>query len=100
MLLLVFILALVPALTMAVDLVNWLVTQTVKPEALAHMDFSRGLPEDCATLVVIPAMLSGADEVDSLVAMLEQHYLRNPDPGLFFGLVTDFVDSPMENIAQ
>ncbi len=97
-LLLVFVLALVPALTMAVDLVNWLVTQAVKPEALAHMDFSKGLPEDCATLVVIPAMLSGADEVDSLVAMLEQHYLRNPDPGLFFGLVTDFVDSSMEKL--
>ena len=48
-------------------------------------------------MVVIPAMLSGADEVDSLVAQLEQHYLRNPDPGLFFALVTDYMDSPTEN---
>ena len=42
-------------------------------------------------------MLSGPDEVNSLVAQLEQHYLRNPDPGLFFALVTDFMDSPTEN---
>ena len=68
---------------MAVDLINWLVTKSVKPESLARMDFSRGIPEDCSTLVVIPAMLSGADEVCSLVAQLEQHYLRNPDPGDF-----------------
>ncbi len=48
-------------------------------------------------MVVIPALLSGADEVDSLVRQLEQHYLRNPDPGLFFALVTDFMDAPEEN---
>ncbi len=96
-LLLVFLLALVPALTIAVDLVNWLVTQFVRPEALPHMDFSQGMPEECATLVVIPAMLSAADEVDSLVRQLEQHYLRNPDPGLFFALVTDFTDAPEEH---
>ncbi len=96
-LLLVFILALVPALTIAVDLVNWAVTQVVKPEDLPHMDFSRGLPEECAAMVVIPALLSGPDEVNSLVGQLEQHYLRNLDPELFFALVTDYMDSPTEN---
>ena len=96
-LLLVFILTLIPALTIAVDLVNWVVTQVVKPQGLPSMDFSRGLPEECTTLVVIPALLSGPDEVDSLVGQLEQHYLRNPDPGLFFALVTDYMDSPTEN---
>jgi cyclic beta-1,2-glucan synthetase len=96
-LLLVFVLALVPALTIAVELVNWAVTQVIKPEDLAHMDFSQGLPEECAALVVIPAMLSEKNEVDSLVGQLEQHYLRNPDPGLFFALVTDYMDSQTEN---
>jgi cyclic beta-1,2-glucan synthetase len=96
-LLLVFILALVPALTIAVELANWAVTQVVKPESLPHMDFSRGIPQECAAMVVIPAMLSGPDEVDSLVGQLEQHYLRNPDPQLCFALVTDYMDSPTEN---
>ncbi|HJW90217.1 MAG TPA: glucoamylase family protein [Anaerolineales bacterium] len=96
-LLLVFILALVPALTFAVELVNWAVTQVVKPQGKPRMDFSRGLPEECAAIVVIPALLSGPDEIDSLVEQLEQHYLRNPDPGLFFALVTDYIDSPTEN---
>ena len=96
-LLLVFILTFVPALTIAVELVNWAVTQVVKPKELPRMDFSQGMPEECATLVVIPALFSGADEVDSLVAQLEKHYLRNPDPGLFFALATDFMDAPAEN---
>jgi len=96
-LLLVFILALVPALTIAVDLVNWVVTQVIKPVSQSRMDFSRGLPEECATLVVIPALLTGPEEVNSLVVQLEQHYLRNPGPGLYFALVTDFIDAPAEN---
>jgi cyclic beta-1,2-glucan synthetase len=96
-LLLVFILTLIPALTIAVDLANWVATQVVKPEGLPHMDFSRGMPKECTAMVVIPAMLSGPDEVDSLVGQLEQHYLRNPDPGFFFALVTDYMDSPTEN---
>ena len=95
--LLVFVLALVPALTIAVELANWMVTQIVKPESLPQMDFSQGIPEECGSLVVIPAMLSGLDEVNSLVGQLEQHYLRNPDPGLSFALVTDFMDGPAEN---
>jgi cyclic beta-1,2-glucan synthetase len=78
-------------------MVNWTVTQLVKPESQPRMDFSRGIPEECTTLVVIPALLSGPDEVDSLVGQLEQHYLRNPDPRLFFALVTDYMDSPAEN---
>jgi len=96
-LLLVFTLTLIPAITIAVELVNWAVTQVVKPESQPRMDFSRGIPEECTTLVVIPALLSGPDEVDSLVGQLEQHYLRNPDPRLFFALVTDYMDSPTEN---
>ncbi|MBN2145846.1 MAG: hypothetical protein JW726_00600, partial [Anaerolineales bacterium] len=96
-LLMVFILALVPALTITVDLVNWAVTQVIKPEGLPHMDFSRGLPDECAALIVIPALLSGPGEVDSLVSQLEQQYLRNTDPGLFFALVTDYTDSPTKN---
>ncbi len=96
-LLMVFLLALVPALTIAVELVNWVVTQVVKPEGQPRMDFSQGVPEECAAMVVIPAMLSGSNEVDSLVGQLEQHYLRNPDPGLFFALVTDYMDAPAEN---
>jgi len=96
-LLLVFVLTLIPALTIAVDLVNWAVTQVVKPQGLPSMDFSRGLPEECTTLVVIPALLSGPDEVDSLVGQLEQHYLRNPATGLFFALLTDYMDASAEN---
>ena len=96
-LVLAFVLALVPALTIAVEAVNWMVSQVIKPESLPRMDFSGGIPEECTALVVIPTLLSVRDEVDSLVGQLERHYLRNPDPGLFFALLTDYTDSPAES---
>jgi cyclic beta-1,2-glucan synthetase len=98
-LVLIFFISLIPSITIAVEVVNWAITQIFKPEDMPHMDFSQGIPEDCATLVVIPALLSGPGEVESLLSQLEQHYLRNSEPGLSFALLTDFVDSPKESQA-
>jgi cyclic beta-1,2-glucan synthetase len=92
------ILALILSLTVAVNIINWGVTQIIHPSALPLMDFSRGVPEECATMVVIPAILSGSEEVDSLLEQLEQHFLRNPDGRFYFALLTDFVDAADQHL--
>ncbi len=83
----------IPATTIAVSLVNWLVSQLVSPRLLPKLDFSDGVPASCQTMVVIPALLSHAEETSSLLQQLEQHYLRNSDPHIRFALLTDFTDS-------
>ncbi len=93
-LILVGCLSLMPASAMAVSLVNWLVTMLMRPRVLPKLDFSEGVPPQCRTMVVIPAMLTHTDEIDSLFSQLELHYLRNPDPQLGFALLTDFADAP------
>ncbi|HEX7973988.1 MAG TPA: glucoamylase family protein, partial [Anaerolineales bacterium] len=95
---LVGLLSLVPALTVAVSLMNWIITKTVKPRVLPKMDYDDGLPEDCATLVAVPALLTGPDEVRSLLRQLEQHFLRNPDPRLVFALLTDLPDASQPHL--
>ena len=47
---------------LAVAMVNWLATLLVTPHPLPRMDFSRGLPPQSRTLVVIPTMLTSAEE--------------------------------------
>ena len=89
----------IPATTMAVSLVNWLVTHLVSPRLLPKLDLSEGVPASCQTMVVIPALLSHADEITSLLQQLEQHYLRNSDPHIRFALLTDFTDSTEEQTA-
>lgn len=96
--LLAALLAVVPALTLAVDLVNHLVTQWVPPRTLPKLDLEQGIPATCRTMAVIPALLSQPADVDTLFDELELHYLSNPDPNrnLSFALLTDFADAPEE----
>ncbi len=86
-------LVLVPAWTMAVSFVNWLLTQLIRPRLLPKMDFSEQIPEDFQTMVVIPALISSPGEVESLLRQLELHYLQNNAANLHFGLLTDFADA-------
>ena len=68
------------------------------PHILPKLHFKEEIPERFQTLVVIPALITGREEVDSLIRQLELHYLRNPEPGLFFGLLTDFRDADSETL--
>jgi len=86
----------VPVLTISNSLVNWLITKFTTPRQLPKMDFERGIPDQCATMVVIPTLLSSLDEVKTLLHQLQLHYLRNQDENLFFGLLTDFTDAPQK----
>jgi cyclic beta-1,2-glucan synthetase len=86
-------LSVIPAVTIAVHLVNFIVTRLVPPRILPKMDFSAGVPEQYRTMVVIPALLTSLEEVDSLAKQLEQHYLRNSDGNLFFAILADYTDA-------
>jgi cyclic beta-1,2-glucan synthetase len=82
-----------PAMQDAVDLVNNCVTALLDPEPLPRLDFRKGIPRDCATLVAVPALLLNEEQVRALVTHLEVHYLANRDASLHFGLLTDLPDS-------
>jgi cyclic beta-1,2-glucan synthetase len=93
-------LTLIPAVTLAVGLVNWAATNLARPRVLPKLEFEEsGIPAICRTLVVIPSLLTSQGEVESLVTELELHYLRNPDPQLAFALLSDFADAAQETLA-
>ncbi|MGD8617524.1 MAG: cyclic beta 1-2 glucan synthetase, partial [Gammaproteobacteria bacterium] len=79
---------------LAVPLVNQLVTLVLPPRALPRLDFSQGIPAVHRTMVVVPTLLSGPQDIDDLLEALEIRYLGNRDPNLFFALLTDFPDAP------
>ena len=91
---------LVPVLTGAASLTNWVVTLKIQPYILPKLHFKDEIPARFQTLVVIPAMITSHEEVDNLTRQLEMHYLRNPEPGLLFALLTDFRDADRENLPE
>ena len=82
----------------AVALVNWLATLFVSPHPLPRMDFSEGIPPESRTLVVVPTMLTGRQNIEELTEALEVRFLANRDDNLLFGLLTDFQDADKETL--
>jgi cellobiose phosphorylase len=89
---------LIAASTLAVTLVNRLVTLLLPPRVLPRLDFSAGIPAAHRTMVVIPTLLSKAQDIDDLLENLEIRYLGNRDPNLWFALLTDFPDAPTQTL--
>ncbi len=85
---------------LAIALVNWVATLLVTPRPLPRLDFSRGIPSDCRTLVVVPAMLASAQNIEDLIEALEVRFLANRDDHLQFGLLTDFRDAREETLPE
>ncbi|MDX1988080.1 MAG: glucoamylase family protein [Candidatus Obscuribacter sp.] len=77
----------------AVILVNWLVTLFLPARPLPKMDFSKGLPPQAPTMVVVPTMLSNEEGLEHLLEGLEVRFLANRDLNLHFALLTDFLDA-------
>nr|MDK2851248.1 cyclic beta,2-glucan synthetase [Candidatus Cloacimonadota bacterium] len=85
---------------LAVALVNWMATMLSKPLLLPRLDFSKGIPADLRTLVVIPTMLTSPQNIEDLIKALEIRFLANQDDYLHFGLLTDFCDSATESLPE
>jgi cyclic beta-1,2-glucan synthetase len=85
-------LLLLPATQAAVEFINQITTLIAPPRRLAKLDFSQGIPEQCATLVVVPTLLFNEKQVAESVEALEVRYLANCDSNLHFALLTDLPD--------
>src|SRR5688572_6570246 len=89
-------LTILAASQLASALANWLTALLTTPRPLPKMDYSRGLPPDLRTIVVIPTLLTSADRIDTLLEGLEVRFLGNRDEHLHFGLLTDLGDATEE----
>ena len=90
------IIVLIPASDIAINLVNWIICNTIKPKTFPRLELKEGIPEDFATMVVIPALLTDSSRVKELLGNLETHYLANKEQNIYFALAGDFNDSNKE----
>ncbi|HVS88329.1 MAG TPA: glucoamylase family protein [Candidatus Acidoferrum sp.] len=98
-LLLLGLLAAVPASDLAIALINRAVVGLLGPRRLPRMELRNGIPEDLRTIVVMPTLLTTAGEVAEHIERLEVHYLANPDGDLRFALLSDWLDAPCETLS-
>jgi cellobiose phosphorylase len=89
-----------PASQWAVTAAHWLIECARRPRPLLRYDFSRGIPAEATTMVVIPVIWSTVKEVQELADRLELHYLGNRDSNIHFALLGDLVDAAAERLPE
>jgi cyclic beta-1,2-glucan synthetase len=88
---------LIPASDIGVALVNRIITEQVSAMRLPAMELRDGVPKELAAIVVVPALLTGADDIREQIERLEVHHLSNPDASFSFALLSDWHDSATEH---
>jgi len=90
-------LAVVPASDLAIALINRSVTDLFGPRTLPRLEI-KGIPEKLRTIIVVPTLLSSEAVILEQVERLEIHYLANSDGDLRFALLSDWIDAKTETL--
>ena len=99
-LLVLALLALIPASELAVAVINRDVTELLGARRLPKLELAEGVPPEWATLVAVPALLTSEDDVRELADRLEVHALASAEEELRFALLTDWTDAPEETLPE
>ena len=72
----------VPMSQVVIDLFNWLLGKLHHPHGTFKLKFKDGLiPDEYATMVIMPTILKSKEKVDELMEVLEMYYLSNINRG-------------------
>ena len=91
-----FLIFLVPASEVIIQIVQTILNKTVKPKLIPKMDFSNGLNKENATMVVIPTIVKSKEKVAEMFKNLEVYYLANKSENLYFTLLGDCSESSIQ----
>ncbi|PZX48780.1 cyclic beta-1,2-glucan synthetase [Cereibacter changlensis] len=89
-------LALLPATDAATALVNLVVTRGVAPAPLPGLDLALGVPERLRTLVAVPVLLTGPQDLAEHLERLEVHHLSSVGGAVHYALLSDGPDAATE----
>ncbi|MFG1375731.1 GH36-type glycosyl hydrolase domain-containing protein [Xanthobacter autotrophicus] len=87
----------IPALDVAVALVNRAMSFGFGATALPALELRDGVPSHLRTLVAVPTLLTSAASIEENIERLEIHHLASPEGDLHFALLSDWTDADAEH---
>ena len=96
--LIAFLVLLIPISEIVIVLLNKMIQDTVPSKPLLKMDFSKGIPKDQKTMVVIPTIIKNGQKVNEVLDSLEMYYLSNKSKNIYFALLGDCSEEKTETI--
>ncbi len=88
-----FALFFIPCSEISIQIVQYILNKTVKPKLIPKMDYQDGIPENRATMVIIPTVIKSKEKVIELMHKLEVYYVGNQSPNIYFTLLGDCSES-------
>ena len=89
---------LLPLSGVAVALVDRFVGAGVGATLLPGLDLRAGVPTELRTVIAVPVLVSGAEDLRAQIEALEVHHLSGAGGDLTFVLLTDDVDAPAQTL--
>ena len=86
-------LGLIPAVDVAVALVNRAVTRGFGATMLPGLALRDGVPAHLRTMVVVPTLLTTPEAIETQIDRLEVHYLAASHGEVYFALLSDWTDA-------
>ena len=84
-----FILLFIPISQLISQIMNELLIYFVPTHAIPKLDYSKGIPKESKTMVVIPTIVSNKEKIKEMFDTLESFYLINQTDNLYFTLLGD-----------
>ncbi|MBR3210501.1 MAG: hypothetical protein IKF71_01005 [Bacilli bacterium] len=84
-----FIILLIPIGQLVIQITNHILTSIVPPHVMPKLDYSKGIPEESKTMVVIPTIVGNTEKIKTMFDILESFYLVNKTDNLYFTLLGD-----------
>ena len=84
-----FIILLIPVSQLFIQIFNQFLMSITPTKVLPKLDYTKGIPENAKTMVVIPTIVSNTKKVKEMFDTLESFYLVNKTDNLYFTLLGD-----------
>ena len=91
-----FLLIFIPISQLVIQIVNEILNNNVPIRSIPKLDYSKGIPEESKTMVVIPTIVSDTKKVKEMFDTLETFYIINKSDNLYFTLLGDAKTSDKE----
>ena len=85
----VYIVTLIPSQTIIVQIIQYILSKTIKPKMIPKLDFKSGITKENTTMVIIPTIVKSKEKVQELFSKLEVYYIANKSENLYFTLLGD-----------
>ncbi len=92
-----FIIFILPIFEVSSQIVGYILRKSIESRIIPKMDYSKGIPENKKTMVVIPTIIKKEEKVKELMKKIEIFYLANKSENIYFTILGDCAEGNREN---